>query len=102
MEIDLMTPNQDIQLERSTMSAPYTYAASNIAFIRRNHPVMNVTCADQLLHNMGLRSYCDKARALARVDVNHLHNGSRYWITADLIDAAQCQLLAIQGSTAHA
>lgn len=79
----------------------YTYNADQVTFIRNAYRIVNSIYADALMHNMGLRSYVDKARCLARIDVDHVHNGSRYWLTSDLIDAAQ-SYLAEKGSACHA
>lgn len=71
------------------MAAIYAYDADAVAFIRRHHPFVNAIYADQLLHNLGARSYVAKARILASVEPDHVHQGSRYWATGALIDAYQ-------------
>ncbi len=65
----------------------HTLTSDAAAFIQRNHPYVNAIYADQLLHELGARSYVAKARILANVEPDHMHNGSRYWATGALIDA---------------
>lgn len=69
------------------MASRYTLSHESVAFIRRVHPFVNAICADQLLHDLGATSYVAKARIMARIEPDHVHRGSRYWRTADLIDA---------------
>lgn len=72
----------------------HTYDARALAFIAAQHPILNLIHADALLHNLGLRSAVQKARAMASVDVDHVWQGNRYWKTGDVIDAGQAQLAA--------
>lgn len=65
----------------------HTLTSDAAAFIRRNHPYVNSIYADQLLHDLGARSYVAKARILASVEPDHMHGGNRYWATGALIDA---------------
>lgn len=74
-----------LNLTRQVMA--YTLTSDSAAFIRRNHPYVNLIYADQLLHDLGARSYVAKARILASVEPDHIHAGSRYWSTGALIDA---------------
>lgn len=67
----------------------HTIPTDRLEFIKRQHPYVNSIYADELLHGLGLCSYVDKARTLATVDVDHVWQGNRYWLTSELIDAGQ-------------
>lgn len=69
-----------------------SYTETDLEFICNHHRIVNYACAEATLHRMGLTSYADKFRVFQRVDVDHVHQGNRYWITRDIVDAGKVQL----------